>query len=107
MEIRKRKLHHRVVKSRALLNTSLYPRTGQSPRVELGDKPAIYDEPVLKFDLVYGPQPSVDSECSIREEQTGYKAHLIEEMADLIRRNLKGAKDLKDERAESPTDLYN
>ena len=45
MEMRKRKLHHRLVVSRALMNKEMYPRTGQSPRIEYGDKPIKYDEP--------------------------------------------------------------
>ena len=39
MEMRKRKLHHGITVSRALMNKEIYPRTGQSPRIEYGDKP--------------------------------------------------------------------
>lgn len=46
MEIRKRKLHHKYIMSRALMNKKFYQPTGQSPRLEYGDKPYIFDEPV-------------------------------------------------------------
>ena len=70
MEIRKRKLHHTIVKSRALLNKKVYRPTGQSPRLQYGDKPARYDQPILNpRELIYGrKETETESECSMLEE---------------------------------------
>ena len=107
MEIRKRKLHHQILRSRALKNPKNYPPTGQSPRLDLGDKPAVYaepqEEPWLRDLHSIGDRPprrgtalptesgrsSRARSTPIIDEETGYTNKEIAKMADLIRQNFK------------------
>ena len=91
MEMRKRKLHHKYLASRALLNRSVYPKTGQSPRVEYGDKPIRYDKPLIdQLELLIGKHIPKEPEVKVelKDQTTGYKAQTIKKMADLIRKNI-------------------